>query len=339
MGINGLTNVIKKSAPEAMETCNISSLKGKRVVVDMSIPVYQFLISIRCGANSFKDNEGNTTSHIHGIYRRFSDYISKGIIIIGVFDGKPPEEKKETIKLRNKDVSESKLKIEELKKQPQTLEIKQQIINLEKKSVKMTWQHGHDLKILLKYMGIKTFQANGEAEAACVWLVKKGYADTIMTEDMDTLVYGDPGIDMTIVRRTVTRGAPQDEIVIFHYDKIIEKFELTKEQFVDMCLLCGSDYTDSIPRIGSRTALRLIQTHKSLEKTLEVLRNKPNAIIPSNEDYQKAKNIFMLENNKLIYTDELKELIYKCQPNQLKQFLQEKNLFSKSNEKLFNKVY
>ena len=296
MGVKGLTNVISHIAPEAMETTKITTLKGTRIAIDMSLVVYQCLISCRFNANAFKDSEGNTTSHISGIFYRFTDYIAKGLIPIAVFDGKPPDEKKATIDSRNKGVKDSKDKIEELKKLTQTKEIVKQIEDLDKKTIRMTFKHGEDLKQLLTLMGIKWYQADGEAEAGCVWLVKNKYADNVMTEDMDTLPLGAP----TLVRRKVSRSAKKDEIVIFHLDKILEKFELTMDQFIDMCLLCGTDYTPSIPRIGSRTALTHIRNNGSLMKTLDNLRSKPstsNYIIPSNEFYQNAKNIFLRENN------------------------------------------
>ena len=336
MGIPGLTNVIKNSAPESMETHNISYLKGKRAAIDMSLVTYQCLISLRFKSGGFTDNDGNTTSHLYGIFNRFTEYLRLGIIPIGVFDGKPPDAKKNTIASRNKDATESKEKIKLLKEGPQTLEIKQKILDLERKSVRMTWQQGEDLKTLLNLMGIKTYQANGEAEAACVWLVKHDKADTIMTEDMDTWVYGAP----ELIRRNVYRGSPPDEIVVFKLDKILEGLELTMEQFVDMCLLCGSDYTSSIPRIGSRTAHTNLVKYKTLAATLKILRAKPNAVgIPTDTEYKIAKDIFTVENNDLIYNDQLE--FDKVEPNivELKSYLLSKNFNEKRVNTAIKKAY
>jgi len=338
MGIKGLTNVIRKEAPVGIEITKITSLKGKRVVIDMSLVAYQCLIG-RFNSVNLMDKEGNTTSHISGIMYRFAEYLRQGIIPIGVFDGKPPEEKKITLNARNKEVTSCKDKIGELKQLEQTFDIKQKIISLEKKTVKMTWQHGDDLKKLLKYMGIKTYQANGEAETACVWLVKNNLADTIMTEDMDTLVYGEYGINMTLVRRNVFRDSPPDEIYIFHLDTILDKLELTMEQFVDMCLICGSDYTDSIPRIGSRTAYKYIKKYGTLEKSLEYIRgNNPNPT-PTDTEYSKAKDIFKRNYDGIIYNDELESTSIDYDPVKLKNFLLEKNFQEKRINTLIKKTY
>jgi len=338
MGIKGLTNVIQNVAPESMVQKNILDLKGKKVAIDMSLIVYQCLISFRMRNGLFKDKEGNTTSHLYGIFTRFTDYLSKGIIPIAVFDGKPPNAKKATIDSRNKGVQENKEKIEELKKLEQSLEITQEIAELEKKTVKMTWQHGVDLKQLLTLMGIKWYQANGEAEAACVWLVKNGYADTVMTEDMDALPLGAP----TLVRRNVKRNSKADEITVFYLDKILEKFNLTMEQFIEMCLLCGSDYTSSIPRIGSRSAYSLMLRYNNLFEVLDVLREKPSSTpveIPCNELYINAKKIFMSPNNDIIYPDQLEELTLTPNVEELKKYLLDKNFNEKRVDTAINKAY
>jgi flap endonuclease-1 len=51
---------------------------------------------------------------------------------------------------------------------------------------------------------------------------------------------------------------------------VLEGLGLTREQFIDMCILCGCDYCPSIKGIGAKTALTLIQKHGSIEKVLEV---------------------------------------------------------------------
>ena len=58
----------------------------------------------------------------------------------------------------------------------------------------------------------------------------------------------------------------------FYYDKILEGFEMDKNQFIDLCILLGCDYCDKIRGIGPKNAIKLIQEHKSIEKILENIR-------------------------------------------------------------------
>jgi flap endonuclease-1 len=42
--------------------------------------------------------------------------------------------------------------------------------------------------------------------------------------------------------------------------------QLTYEEFVHLCILCGCDYCSTIKGIGPKTALKLIRAHKTIEQ-------------------------------------------------------------------------
>jgi len=44
---------------------------------------------------------------------------------------------------------------------------------------------------------------------------------------------------------------------------------LTRLQFVDLCILCGCDYTKNIGNIGPTKAYQLIQKYGSIERVLK----------------------------------------------------------------------
>jgi len=46
---------------------------------------------------------------------------------------------------------------------------------------------------------------------------------------------------------------------------VLKALELTNEQFVDFCILCGCDYTSKIAGIGPVKALKLIKENKNIE--------------------------------------------------------------------------
>ena len=48
------------------------------------------------------------------------------------------------------------------------------------------------LKYLLKLLGIPYINSDGEAEALANQLCRIGYVDYVLSEDMDTMVYGCP---------------------------------------------------------------------------------------------------------------------------------------------------
>ncbi|KAF4589485.1 DNA excision repair protein (rad2) [Ophiocordyceps camponoti-floridani] len=91
MGVNGLWTVIQPCA----RPTNLATLNRKRLAVDASIWIYQFLKAVR-------DKEGNAlrNSHIVGFFRRICKLLWYGILPVFVFDGGAPALKRATIQKR-----------------------------------------------------------------------------------------------------------------------------------------------------------------------------------------------------------------------------------------------
>lgn len=93
MGVTGLWTVVQPCArPIKLETLN-----KKRLAVDASIWIYQFLKAVR-------DKEGNAlrNSHVVGFFRRICKLLYFGIRPVFVFDGGAPVLKRQTIAARKK---------------------------------------------------------------------------------------------------------------------------------------------------------------------------------------------------------------------------------------------
>lgn len=93
MGVNGLWTVIQPCA----RPTNLATLNRKRLAVDASIWIYQFLKAVR-------DKEGNAlrNSHIVGFFRRICKLLWYGILPVFVFDGGAPVLKRQTIQSRKR---------------------------------------------------------------------------------------------------------------------------------------------------------------------------------------------------------------------------------------------
>jgi flap endonuclease-1 len=55
-------------------------------------------------------------------------------------------------------------------------------------------------------------------------------------------------------------------------------------QFIDVCILCGCDYCDTIKGIGPKTALKLVKEHGTIEAVLASL-DKEKYPIPADFDF------------------------------------------------------
>lgn len=113
-------------------------------------------------------------------------------------------------------------------------------------------------KQLFSYLSIPYFLAPVEAETMCSDLCKRGIVDAVLSEDTDVIAYQAPcflcKIDMN-----------SDTCMRVKYDQVLESLELTPEAFLDVCIMCGTDYNSNIEGVGAINAYKLIKTHGSIE--------------------------------------------------------------------------
>ena len=83
--------------------------------------------------------------------------------------------------------------------------------------------------------------------------MKGGKVYAVGTEDMDSLTFG----STVLLRHLTFSEARKMPIKEFHYDKILEGFELTADQFIDLCILLGGSRTldYKMKQIGFKYAL------------------------------------------------------------------------------------
>jgi 5'-3' exonuclease len=65
-------------------------LPGRKIAIDASMCIYQFLIAVRSDGNNLTNEDGETTSHLMGMFYRTIRLMENGIKPVYVFDGKPP---------------------------------------------------------------------------------------------------------------------------------------------------------------------------------------------------------------------------------------------------------
>ncbi len=81
-----------------------------------------------------------------------------------------------------------------------------------------------------------------EAEAQCAALVKAGAVYATATEDMDSLTFG----SSVLLRHMTFSEARKMPIKEFHLDKVLVDMGVTMPEFIDLCILLGCDYCDTI---------------------------------------------------------------------------------------------
>ncbi|TVU20424.1 hypothetical protein EJB05_36632 [Eragrostis curvula] len=302
MGIKGLTKLLADNAPKSMKEQKFESYFGRKIAVDASMSIYQFLVSVKVGVRSYAfilqivvgrtgmetltNEAGEVTSHLQGMFNRTIRLLEAGIKPVYVFDGKPPEMKKQELAKRHVIYSKREDATKDLTEAVEEGD-KDAIEKLSKRTVKVTRQHNDDCKRLLRLMGVPVVEAPCEAEAQCAALCINDKVYAVASEDMDSLTFGAP----RFLRHLMDPSSKKIPVMEFEVAKVLEELELTMDQFIDLCILCGCDYCDSIKGIGGSTALKLIRQHGSIENILENI-NKDRYQIPEDWPYEEARRLF-----------------------------------------------
>ncbi|CAG8475473.1 16065_t:CDS:2 [Cetraspora pellucida] len=308
MGIQSLTKVLGDHCPNAIKSNEIKNYFGRKVAIDASMSIYQFLIAVRQDGQQLTADSGETTSHLMGIFYRTIRMVENGIKPCYVFDGKPPTLKSGELAKRLERKKEANKKLEEAQEAglsslskflAWTIQFPScnvfylcsgDMPNVDKYSrqtVKVTKEHNEECKKLLKLMGIPYVEAPCEAEAQCAALAKAGKVYAAASEDMDTLTFSTP----VLLRHMTYSEAKKMPISEIHLNKVLEGLQFSMNQFIDLCILLGCDYCESIKGIGPHRAVELIKKHKTLEGVINNLDTKKYPI-PEDWQYDEARELF-----------------------------------------------
>ena len=317
MGIKGLTQLLKKKNAYNVVEKHLSKYKGNSIAVDTSILLYKY----RYGSGN------DQLSHIYGILGKCMCFLSNGITPIFVHDGEPPEEKSDVLSKRTNQRTKLKNKIENLKIQIREYttdsdseddglgKLKVNLSRLEKQVVNVSQIHRKEIFYLLKLLGLPNFVAEGEGEASCVELQKRGLADYVYSEDMDVLTFG-----CTKFLRCSNKKDYYTEISL---NNVLSNLKMNQDEFIDLCILCGCDYTCTIPRVGMMTSYNLINKHRSIDN---IIQNVKKYTIPQNFNYEKARELFKQD----VIIPDISFNIGHLEEGNLKKFLlEEKNMSEK----------
>lgn len=88
-------------------------------------------------------------------------------------------------------------------------------------------------------------------------------------------------------------NARKDPIVLIDHKAVLESLGIDQQSFVDLCILCGCDYTANISGMGPVTALRYVTEQRTIEGVIRRIKNenmnpkkKKPFIIPEEFNYE-----------------------------------------------------
>jgi flap endonuclease-1 len=285
----------------------ISELSGKVIAVDAYNTIYQFLATIRGATGELlTNNSGEVTSHLSGLFYRNVNLLAENIKLIYIFDGKPSPLKSKEIERRRQVKQEAFKKyqeaitagrFEDARKYGQATSV-------------LTDMMVEESKMILTLLGIPYIQAPSEGEATAAQLTQSNIAFACASQDYDSLLFGAKRLirNLTISgkRKVPNRNVYVDiEPEIIQQQQLLNETGLNLEQLVDVGIMIGTDFNPGgIPRIGPKTALKLVQEYNKLEKIEKI----EDSVV--NIPYEEIREIFLKQETPKVDNIEFNEINY-----------------------------
>jgi len=244
-------------------------LSGRRVALDAFNVMYQFLTIIRdrMTGEPLRDSHGMVTSHLSGMLYRTSNLVEAGIKPVYVFDGKPPALKHATVQARIERKEEAQ------KKWDAAVAAGEEAMKYAQAAARLTPEMVEHAKRLLDCMGVPWIQAPSEGEIQCAHMCRRGDVWASGSQDFDSLLAGSPRLVRNL-SITGKRKMPNKEVYIdvkpqlIELQPTLERLGITQDQLIVLGILVGTDYSEGVKGVGPKSALRLVQEHRTLDEVL-----------------------------------------------------------------------
>ncbi|CAI0452056.1 unnamed protein product [Linum tenue] len=274
MGIQGLLPLLKST----MQPIHIKDLQGCCVAVDTYSWLHKGALS--CSTDLCKGRP--TSRHIEYCMHRVNLLRHYGVKPVLVFDGGFLPMKLEQENKRARSRKENLARAIEHEANGNSTAA----YECYQKAVDISPSIAHDLIQVLKQENVSYVVAPYEADAQMTFLAVNKQVDAVITEDSDLIAFGCP--------RIIFKMDKYGQGVEFQYSRLHKNRELclagfTNRMVLEMCILSGCDYLQSLPGMGLKRAHALISKFKSYEKVIKHLRYSTVTVPPLYEElFRKA---------------------------------------------------
>lgn len=318
MGINRFFQLLKKfntNIDDISYDVSLSSLKGCKIAIDATNISYVLMYK------SQKNVVKNTNFMLQDIDREeviknwitiwknlVRNLLSNDIIPICVFDNKSSLMKLDKQKERRAIKIENLKKINELRdilykndsssssspyESIQNIDKLEEYQKLIKNQIYIKSSDMENIKNILEDIGIPVISSpeNIEAEFFCSWLTIEGYTIATYSSDTDCYACGCPLI-ITDIRDTY-----RDQTVkMISINNILQLLQLTYREFLDMCILAGTDFNKNVSKIGIIKSYNYIKKFKNIETIIQNVNINSDEIESLNYEMLRSMYLFQKTN-------------------------------------------
>lgn len=310
MGIKMLNKFLKRHIPQVFKQVSFSEYTNKKIAIDVNLYLYYF----KCL---------NGDDWLNRFYYMITTFNRYNIHCIYIYDTRAPKEKFIKQQDRKQRKNNAKDKIEMIKTDLESFEKNNQISDLlsnimkkyshreliptinkevilseikrlEIQTIGISYEEVLASKKLLALMNISYVDSSNEAETLCSYMCIYNQVDAVLSNDTDVLAYGAPTFLTQLNLNSET-------FIELNFTEILNTLEFTKDQFLDFCIMCGTDYNKNIYRIGVENAFKYIKKFKSIEEALKEINKKYPKSDSNVLNYVRVREIFSIPNELPLY--------------------------------------
>lgn len=274
MGIRNLHEFLRRTVPDIYNEVSLSEFAFKTIAIDLSIYLCKY-------KSAYKER------WLDAFLGMMCQLRENDIHFIFIFDSKSPPEKDHEKRMRMQQRERMKMRVKEMRDGieefqrsktlndflSQYLKKKNKVFTSDQEMLAYLWEEadrmsgnildiqGKDfelLKELFLILNVPFFWAFSEAEATCAHLCLNGIVDAVMTEDTDILAYGCPLFLHRINMAT-------NSICQIRMGDVLRKLGLNYREFLDFCIMSGTDYNTNIRNIGNERSFKLIREYRTID--------------------------------------------------------------------------
>lgn len=146
----------------------------------------------------------------------------------------------------------------------------------------LTKDHVKSVESAVQSCDLDVFHAQGDGEQLCAWLAIHRYADVVVSDDTDSLVFGAP-----FVVFNMTTAQPEMACL----ELVLDDLNVTLRQFQDACMMIGCDFAPKLHRVGPVRAFKLIRGGPDIWSVLETMKETED-VCQFAERYPAALSLF-----------------------------------------------
>ncbi|MFD1599871.1 flap endonuclease-1 [Halobellus rarus] len=238
---------------------SFEEVAGSVVAVDAHNWLYRYLTTTVkfTREEAYTTAAGEEVANLIGLVQGLPKFFEHDLVPVFVFDGGVTELKDDEVAERR----EAREEAEERRKEAEERGDAVAAARLEARTQRLTDVIHETTRELLELLDVPVVEAPAEGEAQASHMALRGDVEYVGSEDYDTLLFGAP----YTLRQLTSKGDPE----LMDLEATLAEHDITREQLVDVAILCGTDFNEGLSGVGPKTALSAVREHGDLWAVLD----------------------------------------------------------------------